>query len=286
MKFSTTLKKEQVDALAIGCFDGIHVGHKQLLKRLGKNGALFVVDKDNASLTPAIKRNEYTNHPCMFFHFLKLKHLSGEEFVALLKKEFVNLKKIVVGYDFLFGHNRSCDANDLKRLFDGEVEIVEEFCCCGTPVHSRLIRSYLKEGKIVEANRFLGREYAIMGEIIKGQGLGKKELFPTLNLLVLNYLTPKEGVYATRTRIGKRFYNSVSFVGIRLSTDGEFSIETHIIDADIGEVEGVVELFFVAYVRENQKFDDLSLLKNRIEEDIEIAKKELETCRLFLSDYC
>ena len=71
LRRSTILKKESVDTLAIGSFDGIHVGHRQLLNHLGENGALFVVDKDQANLTPGIKRSEYAGYPCMFFHFLK-----------------------------------------------------------------------------------------------------------------------------------------------------------------------------------------------------------------------
>lgn len=285
LRRSTILKKESVDTLAIGSFDGIHVGHRQLLNHLGDNGALFVVDKDQANLTPGIKRSEYAGYPCMFFHFLKIKHLTGEEFVALLKKEFVNLKKIVVGYDFCFGKHRSCTANDLKKFFDGEVIIVEEFSYQGLSVHSSLIREYLKEGRLEEANRFLGREYAISGDVITGQGLGKKELVPTLNLKILEYLIPHEGVYATRTRIGQSIYISVSFVGTRHTTDGEFSVETHIIDEHIAEVQGSVELFFVEFLRDNQKFNTLSDLKQQIEKDIKDAKKQLGTCRVYLNDF-
>ncbi len=119
----------------------------------------------------------------------------------LLKEEFPNLKKIVVGYDFCFGHNRSCCAEDLKNLFDGDVEVVEAFSYKGTAIHSSGIRVYLKEGRVDEANRFLGREYSMTGNVVEGQGLGKKELVPTLNLKVLDYLVPKSGVYATRTKI-------------------------------------------------------------------------------------
>lgn len=285
LRRSTILKKESVDTLAIGSFDGIHVGHRQLFNHLGDNGALFVVDKDQANLTPGIKRSEYAGYPCMFFHFLKIKHLTGEEFVALLKKEFVNLKKIVVGYDFFFGQHRSCNAHDLQKFFDGEVIIVEEFSYQGISVHSSLIREYLKEGRLEEANRFLGREYAITGDVISGQGLGKKELVPTLNLKVLEYLIPHEGVYATRTRIGQSIYKSVSFVGTRHSTDGEFSVETHIIDEHIAEVQGSVELFFVGFLRDNQKFNSLADLKQQIEKDIKEAKKQLGTCRIYLNDF-
>ena len=285
LRRSTILKKEHVDTLAIGSFDGIHVGHRQLLNHLGENGALFVIDKDQANLTPGIKRSEYAGYPCMFFHFLKVKHLSGAEFVALLKKEFIHLKKIVVGYDFCFGAHRSCNAYDLKNLFDGEVVIVEEYSYQGISIHSSAIRSYLQEGHLDEANRFLGREYAISGDVITGQGIGKKELVPTLNLKVLEYLIPHEGVYATRTRIAQNIYDSVSFIGIRATTDGHFSVETHLLDQKLAEVHGTVELFFVEFLRDNRKFNTLAELKVQIEQDIQEAKKQLGTCRVYLNDF-
>jgi len=285
LRRSTILKKESVDTLAIGSFDGIHVGHRQLINHLGSHGALFVIDKDQANLTPGIKRSEYAGYPCMFFHFLKVKDLSGAEFVELLKKEFPHLKKIVVGYDFCFGKHRSCTAKDLKTFFDGDVVIVEEFSYQGNSVHSSLIRTYLQEGHLEEANRFLGREYAITGDVVTGQGLGKKELVPTLNLKVLEYLIPHQGVYATRTRIAQTIYDSVSFIGVRESTDGAFSIETHILDATLPEIHGAVELFFVAFLRDNQKFNSLSELKSHIEHDCEEARNYLGTCRVYLRDF-
>ena len=285
LRRSTILKKESVDTLAIGSFDGIHVGHRQLINHLGSHGALFVIDKDQANLTPGIKRSEYAGYPCMFFHFLKVKHLSGAEFVDLLKKEFPHLKKIVVGYDFCFGKHRSCTAKDLKTFFDGDVVIVEEFSYQGNSVHSSLIRTYLQEGRLEEANRFLGREYAITGDVVTGQGLGKTELVPTLNLKVLEYLIPHQGVYATRTRIAQTIYDSVSFIGVRESTDGAFSMETHILDATLPQIHGAVELFFVAFLRDNQKFNSLSELKSHIEHDCEEARKYLGTCRVYLRDF-
>lgn len=285
LKRSTILKKDSVDTLAIGSFDGIHVGHRQLLKHLGENGALFVIDKDQANLTPGIKRSEYAGYPCMLFHFLKVKHLSGEEFVALLKREFIHLKKLVVGYDFYFGQHRSCNAYDLKKLFDGEVIIVEEFSYKGISVHSSVIREYLRNGQLDDANRFFGREYSIIGDVIQGQGIGKTKLVPTLNLKIHEHLIPASGVYATRTKIGTIIYDSVSFVGIRHSTDGHFSVETHILDHDVGSVEGSIQLYFVRYLRENKHFDSLDALKTQINSDMEEARKSLQTCRYYLRDF-
>ncbi|DAB33189.1 MAG TPA: bifunctional riboflavin kinase/FMN adenylyltransferase [Sulfurospirillum sp. UBA12182] len=284
MKHFSVLKKDKVDTIAIGSFDGIHLGHKQLINRLGENGALFVIDKDQANLTPGIKRSEYSKHPCMFYHFLKIKDLSGEEFIALLKKEFVNLKKIIVGYDFMFGNKRSCQASDLKNLFDGEVQIVEEYFHKGISVHSSVIRKLLQEGRVDEANSFLGREFAIEGEVISGQGLGKEELYPTLNLKVREYILPKDGVYATRTKIDKKIYNSVSFIGNRISTDGEFSIETHILDESILAPKHL-EVFFVKRLRDNQKFDSLSELKKQINQDINEARESLRVCKPYALEF-
>jgi len=285
LKRSTILNKESVDTLAIGSFDGIHRGHRELIRRLGEHGALFVIDKDQANLTPGIKRSQYTGYPCMFYHFLKLKDLSGEEFVALLKKEFINLKKIIVGYDFCFGRQRSCCAPDLQTWFDGDVEIVSAVTYKGTAIHSSAIRAFLKEGKLSDANRFLGREYAIVGDAVVGQGLGKEKLVPTLNLKIMDYLIPKEGVYATRTRIDTQVYDSVSFVGKRLSTDGAFSIETHVIEREIEGKPQNVGIIFVEYLRENQKFDDLSTLKQQIKVDIDRSKAVLGSCQLYLMDF-
>ena len=277
---STILVKDNIDTIAIGSFDGIHLGHMQLINRLGENGALFVIDKDHANLTPGLKRVQYSKYPCMFYHFLKVKDLSGLEFIELLKKEFVNLKKIVVGYDFQFGKSRSCNAQDLKKLYDGEVEIVDEFFHNGVSVHSSYIRELLVNKNINLANQLFGREYSIIGKVISGQGLGKEELYPTINIEVKDYLLPSDGVYASRTKIEDSIYDSVSFIGTRSSTDLAFSIETHILDKDV-EVGDEVEIFFVHYLRENRKFENLKDLKVQITKDIDSAKSALSVCKVY-----
>jgi len=272
---STILVKDSIDTIAIGGFDGIHVAHMQLIDRLGENGALFVIERDHANLTPGLKRIEYSKYPCLFYHFSKVKDLSGEEFVKLLKKEFSNLKKIVVGYDFVFGKNRSCGIQDLKELFDGKIEVVEEFFFKGVSVHSSVIREYLLSANIDRANMLLGREYSIIGSVVVGQGLGEKELYPTINIVIKDYLVPSEGVYASRTKIQDKIYNSASFIGVRASTDGSFSIETHIIDRHVEECSEV-EIFFVAYLRDNIKFNNLKELKAQIGIDIVKSKAILD----------
>ena len=124
------------------------------------------------------------------------------------------------------------------------------------------------------ANHLLGRAYLIEGEVIRGQGLGRDALVPTLNLTISHYQLPKAGVYATYTKIAKVWVPSVSFIGHRLSTDGNFAIETHIIDTEIETPPlGYVGIRFVAYLRKNRTFSHLDALKAQIIKDIASAKK-------------
>lgn len=271
-RFSTTLKNEEVDSLAIGGFDGIHVAHQELISHLSQKGVLIIIDKKSASLTPKKHRSRYLKQEIVFLDFNEIKEMSALDFVVFLKEQFINLEKIVVGYDFRFGKNASGDAHKLKMLFDKEVVVVDEVFCEGVSVHSGLIRKLICSGDVKKANRLLGRKYEIMGDVIKGQGVGAKKLFPTLNLKVEDFLIPKEGVYATFTKIGDISYPSVTFIGKRLSTDGEFSIETHILDRDIKKVRGDVFIVFVDFIRDNKKFDNLEALKGQIEKDLKKAK--------------
>ena len=257
--------KNQIKSIAIGSFDGIHIAHQKLIDEAD---ALVIIERNGGYLTPGYKRADFTSKECCFYHFDVIKGLTPEAFVQKLEEDFADLEKIVVGYDFAFGKDKSGDAKTLQRLFKGKVEIIQEVSMENISVHSRTIKAYLHEGNIKMVNKLLGRNYSIEGKVISGQGLGKKELVPTLNLSVEAYQLPKEGVYATSTKIGEKWLPSVSFLGHRVTTDDSFAIETHILDGDIGKVEGRVSIVFVEYIRKNQKFDNLLLLKQQIQNDI------------------
>ena len=280
--FSTLLTKDNITAVAIGHFDGVHRGHKELLKRLGEYGGLVVIDKNKANITPGLKRAEYSRYPCFLYDFNEIKGLGGDEFIALLKRDFKNLQKIVVGFDFRFGRGRAWDKYDLARIFDGEVVVVDEVCFDGMGVHSSAIREYIKQGEIYKANLLLGREYSIEGRVINGQGIGSRELVPTLNLDIKSYLLPREGVYATRTRIGYKTYGSVTFIGNRASTDGNFSVETHVLNENITDARDVA-VCFIKRLRDNRKFTSLEELKRQIYIDIKQAMEFVGVCDLYIA---
>ncbi|WP_200762341.1 bifunctional riboflavin kinase/FAD synthetase [Nitrosophilus alvini] len=273
MSNGSTFSKNEIESLAIGAFNGMHRGHKELFKRLGTKGGILVIESKKADLTPGRYRCEYVEYPCFFCNFDEIKNMEAEEFIEKLKKEFPNLKKIVVGYDFAFGKGRRYTADDLKKMFDGEVEVVDEVKIDGVSVHSKIIRELLKKGDIEEANKLLGHSYKIEGKIVKGQGLGKKKLVATLNLDIDQFLLPKEGVYATLTEIEGRFYPSVTFIGKRETTDGKTAVETHILDHDLKTTPQEAQIVFLKYLRQNRKFKNLEELKKSIEEDIEEARE-------------
>lgn len=268
---ATAMKK--IDSIAIGGFDGMHAAHQYLFEELGENRAVIAIETGYADLTPASHRQEHTHYPLFYYELDDIKPLSGAEFVEKLKTDFPALKKIVVGFDFHFGNKRSCTSLDLKELFEGEVVIVDEIKIEGEAVHSHKIRTLLEKGKLEQANLFLGYNYQLKGKVVKGQGVGKEKLVPTINIEVKGYRLPKEGVYATLTRLDDdTLYPSVSFIGQRNITDGSFAIETHILDKEVPESISAA-LSFLHFIRKNESFESFEALKEQIGKDIKEAKK-------------
>ncbi len=269
---SILVNKNIVTSIAIGGFDGMHIAHQELFKNLDDNGAIVSIETGYANLTPKRYRQEYSIYPIYYYNLESIKHLEGNEFIKLLKEEFPNLKKIVVGFDFCFGKDRKYCIEKLKELFEGEVVVINEVKLEDIAVHSRIIREYLKAGNIQIANKLLGKEYKIYGHQIKGQGLGAKSFVPTINLKVEEFLLPKEGVYITKTILDLKEYNSITFLGHRFTTDGSYAVETHILDENIEEKDYTTQIKFYKKIRDNQKFDSFEELKKQIFKDIETTK--------------
>ena len=222
--------REEIRAVAIGNFDGMHLGHQKLFENLGEHGAIIVVLTGAGSkLTPFAFRSAFTQKKIFYCELSKIKNLSGGEFIELLGQNFINLQKIVVGEDFRFGRDRACGVEFLQREFRGQTCVVGEFCLGGSGVHSSRIKELLSSGRCEAAAELLGRDYELCGRIVRGQGRGAREFVATLNLEPGWFFIPKSGVYATVTSVRGTRYKSVSFVGERLSTDGAFALETHIL---------------------------------------------------------
>jgi riboflavin kinase/FMN adenylyltransferase len=269
------------NAIAIGGFDGMHNGHQKLFAELGNDGCIVVIETGYANLTPKKERENFSTYPILYLELNEIRHLDGKEFLIFLKEKFPKLQKIVVGYDFHFGKNRKYSFKDLANMFNGEVKIIEEVTLHNDSIHSHKIRQKISIGDIKGANAFLGHNYTIRGDIVCGQGIGKKELVATINIETKKFLTPCEGVYATLTRIDdeEHYHPSVSFVGHRVTTDGSFAIESHILDGEV-TCDKRASISFISFIRNNKKFDSLSKLKEAIKKDIFLAKKELRILEL------
>ncbi|WP_172128689.1 bifunctional riboflavin kinase/FAD synthetase [Arcobacter acticola] len=269
---SILVNKNTITSIAIGGFDGMHSAHQELFKNLDENGAILSIESGYANLTPKRYRQEYSIYPIYYYVLENIRHLEGDEFIKLIKEEFPNLKKIVVGFDFCFGKNRKYCIEKLKDLFNGEVLVIDEIKIDEIPVHSRIIRQYLKDGNIKMANKLLGKEYKLYGQQIKGQGLGTKSFVPTINLKVDEFLLPQEGVYITKTILDNKEYKSITFLGHRVTTDGSYAVETHILDENITNDNYTTQVKFYEKIRDNKKFDNFEDLKKQIFDDIELAK--------------
>ncbi len=265
--------KKNITSLTIGGFDGMHLAHQKLFSALGENGAIIVIDTGYASLTPNLYRQEHSKYPIFYYKLENIKHLKGDEFIKLLQKEFSSLNKIVVGFDFCFGKNRKYNITNLKEIFKNQVDVIGEISINNIAVHSRVIREYITNGKIELANELLGRKYSINGAQIKGQGLGSKSFVPTINLSVNNFTLPNEGVYITKTLINNLEHESVTFLGNRVTTDGSYAIETHILNKNITNAQDEIIIKFYSKIRTNKKFDSFEELKKEINKDISQASE-------------
>ena len=263
--------KNRIKSIAIGSFDGIHLGHQVLINQVE---AVVIIERNEGVLTSGYRRSFYINKPCFFYHFEKIQVLSAKAFVEKINIDFPCLETIVVGYDFSFAYKKEGNAQLLKELFNGKVKIISEVKVENVSVHSKIIKEYLGTGNVSMVSKLLSRPFRVKGRVVSGQGLGKKELVPTLNLSVKNYRLPKNGVYASYSKIQNEWLLSVTFLGHRVTTDGSFAVESYVLDRDIGIVTGFIEIEFVKFIRENQKFNGLDALKKQIQEDILEVKKE------------
>lgn len=278
-KFSSISKNDEVISLAIGKFDSMHLAHQAIIKHLSENDIIILIKMPphiNGFIVPYRRREYFAKRKICFVDFMMIKDLSGKDFLSILGSKFPNLKHIVIGNDFCFGKDRQCRAIDIPQISPFKPIIMPEIIIDNIPVHSSFVRKFILEGKIDLANKLLGRFYSIDGEVVSGQGIGREELFPTLNIEANEYVLPQNGVYASYTKIESKYFKSITFVGNHLSTNMTFAIETHILGESLSIPPQSLEIFFVQKLRDNQKFDNLKSLKSQIALDIDYALCILE----------
>ena len=292
---------ENESVVAIGNFDGLHLGHQSVLKRArAKAGSRplvalsfwphprFYFQKETHSflLSTLEERHALLSQFCT--HTLAIPF--DGDFVKTTAQRFVNhfliedlkAKAVFVGRDFRFGNQRKGSIETLIKMGEGIFETMPVDPIRdsnGEVISSTRIRKNLKEGEIGIANQLLGRPYQLAGKVIHGEGKGTGLGFPTANLsLSPSRLIPGAGIYATYVEVGRNRYKGATYIGTKPTyhTSKEVVVETFLCDFE-GDIYGdQMSLAFVKKVREDKKFSSMDSLKVQIGRDVESCRQVLE----------
>ena len=286
-------------AVAIGKFDGIHVGHQMLVDGLRKeqaNGKQAVVftfgHAPNEVLLGGAKKTIYTaEEKALYFSKLGidvlLEYPFTKEFAACPPEEFITeclvkqlgATAVYVGEDFHFGRGRRGNVGLLKMLGEEcgfDVHAIPKKTLHGKVVSSTLIRDML-ETHFQAANELLGNPYFVYGDVVHGNHLGHTIGFPTINQRIAEQkLVPMRGVYASRVMIDGNEYKGISNLGTKPTIEGKYQLglETHILNYDGNLYGKYVETQLLFYIRPEEKFANVNELTKQIKNDIEVMLSE------------
>jgi riboflavin kinase/FMN adenylyltransferase len=285
--------------LAIGFFDGVHLGHQQILRQTLSDArqhealavALTFDVHPNTVVAPTrVPPLIYSRPQCLrvlagfgpdallVLHFDKdLSLRSGEDFITWLARELGRLRSICVGANFVFGHKRSGNVELLRRL-GGELNFtVHEVAAVsldGKRVSSTRIRERIAAGDLDAASQMLGRPYSLSGQVVCGDGMGRQLGFPTANLDVRGLVLPPNGVYAVHAHTGGKQFRAVLNVGQRptlQSPNPRLQVEAHLLEFQCDLYGQELEVGFVERLRDEQRFNSLTELRAQIAQDIRKA---------------
>lgn len=287
--------------LAIGVFDGVHLGHQAVIstsarhaKEAGGTPVVVTFDPHPAKvLRPqdAPHLLTATQHKIALIRDLGVGHLlvlhfdrqfaatAPEEFVRQLVTNSCPLREICVGHEWSFGKGRAGNLALLKKLgvtAEFNVVGVQAVTVNGEVVSSTAIRRAVAEGDLVKATQMLGREYTILGTVKAGEKLGRKLGFPTANLSAHSEQFPPNGVYVTEARLAGALYRGVANLGYRPTVSGEKPerlLELHLFDLNKEIYGEEVEVRFLRYLRAEQKFENVDALVAQIARDVKSARE-------------
>ncbi|HAH37161.1 MAG TPA: bifunctional riboflavin kinase/FAD synthetase [Algoriphagus sp.] len=287
-----------------GTFDGVHLGHQKILQRIreiarsigGETVMITFWPHPRLVLYPQehklrllstfeekakLLRQFGIDHLVTIPFTKEFSQLSSREFIDQVLVEKIQTRKLVIGYDHRFGKNREGSFEYLKQNsaeFGFELEEISRQDVDEIGVSSTKIRKALESGDIETANSYLGRSYELNGLVIKGQQIGRSIGFPTANIHIPNdyKLIPKDGVYAVETSVNGSIYKSMLNIGNRPTVDGnKKTVEAHLFDFQGDLYDKQLTIYLKAYLREEQKFENLDALKEQLLKDQQQAKSIL-----------
>ncbi len=297
-EWAATFGPDARAVLTIGNFDGVHLGHQQIVKgvveraRREENIAaaltfwphpLRIVRPEIApplieTLAQRLEHLKKLGLDAVFV--LPFDHavasLAPEDFVRRILVDALHTRAVRVGENFRFGHRQAGNVpllSGLGHALGFDVECVSPVIVRGVIVSSSAIRAAITNGYMMPAARLLRHPFSLAGEICTGTGTGRRFVFPTLNLATEQELLPARGVYATETIVRGRAYHSATNIGVRPTFDGtKLSIETHLFDFSEEITSGQMEVRFWHRLRDEKKFSGPEALRAQIQCDIAQAR--------------
>ncbi|MFZ5352029.1 MAG: bifunctional riboflavin kinase/FAD synthetase [Bacillota bacterium] len=280
--------------VALGSFDGVHVGHQKLIeilkncsKAYGAKSMLYTFNKHPRKLTmpgkPIYfitdnkKRAEILNGLSLDILFLEefenVMGMSSEQFVKNILIEKFGVKCVVIGYNYRFGFKGEGNADDMSELgrkYGFKVEVVPAVEIDGHVVSSSLIRHIIRAGNVDKIQQYLGRDYSISGRVIYGKQNGTSMGIRTANLELREDMTlPHTGVYITETLVDGEYFKSLTNIGYNPTFDGEkLSVESHLIGYENELYNKEIEIFFIKRLRDEIRFSRIEDLVSQIRSDI------------------
>ena len=291
-------------AITVGTFDGVHLGHIQILNKLKEkassiNGESVVITfwphprfvlnykNDNIKMINTIDEKIKLIEEQNIDHLIILKFT--KEFAKLSSCEFIeqylfkkfNIKALIVGYDHHFGKDREGNFDTLRKCaekYNFSISKVEAFSLNKDNISSTKIRKAIETGEIEKANTYLSKKYFISGEIVGGKKIGRNLGFPTANIKVAESykLIPTRGVYAVKVKILGKIYFGMLNIGYKPTINSnkkDFSIEVHILNFNKNIYTENIKVYFYKRIRSEKKFSQLDELKQQLIKDKTIISK-------------
>ena len=291
-------KKHQNGVIAIGNFDGLHLGHQKVIneakKKARENSLPFGIitfepvpvmffnsniknHRINSLKQKKLQLKKFKLDFLIIIKFnKKFSSLTAQQFIIKIINNKTKCKFLYVSKNFKFGYKRQGNVKILKKyekLYDFKSIITKPFKKNKKIISSTLIRKKIALGKIMEVNKLLNREWSVEGKVIKGQKRGRKIGFPTCNLKLNDYVIPLLGVYAVKINGLKFSKKGIANIGFRPTFNGKhLLLETNIFGINKNLYNKEIGVSFIRFIRREKKFKDLEHLKKQIKIDIKKAK--------------
>ena len=292
-------KNHKGSVIAIGNFDGLHLGHQKVLKEARKKAKKDKIKFGLVTFEPAPTmffnkniKNHRINSVEQKIHYLKklkldfliiinfnqsFSNISAEDFIKKILVNKLQCKYVFISQNFKFGKKRLGNVNTLKsfeKIYLYKTIVTFPYQKKNKTISSSLIRKIISKGNVYEAQKLLGRPWSIEGEVIRGEQRGRKIGFPTCNIKLNSYTLPKLGVYSVQVKTKNLKKRGIANIGYRPTFNGKsLLLEVNIFGIKINLYKKILKVSFVKFIRTEKKFKNINELKLQIKKDITKAKK-------------